>query len=389
MVVAGNLAKTTIHVFLAILKAGGDKLPVLKSFLQFLDINLNKDNTERKDIVFNKRYDDPNGANFIDGLICRNGEYAIIIENKIEGAGDQPNQIERYIKAIKDNENVSLENIWVIYLTKDGTLHENGRPTEESYQDKPDKDCYIDNRLICINYHDDILPWLKDYALPMTRFTDASVGGIINSYIDCLEHMFKEDIASKKMAEKMKQAILNDWEIQNATQYTILNNAIKELSSTTLYEEYTEVLRNYLREIENQLYDVFEKETITYFKNKGHDVVMNNKMNHGFIQIRGKDWNPLVHYEWYPITPESLFFETNPIQLCIHIEDIGIKDKKDEFKNRKEKCEIGTKCLAEQIANKSFETWLAEQYDKVIGTWKELNDIANRNFALPLSHFIP
>ena len=381
------------RILLAILKSGqdneGQNLPVLRSFTHQMGIDCNLDGIKRSDIRFNKGYIVENNRSFIDGLIYKEKEFAIIIENKIEGAGDQRKQIERYIESLNKFEEVTLDNIWVIYLTKDGTLHDTGRPTEESYNE--DSQYNIDNRLLCVNYHDDILPWLRDSALPIVKYTDASVGLVTDSYIDYLEHMFQEDIASRKIAEEMKKKIFDICDItdkQTDKQYKELDRIVKELSSTTIYEDLVVVLKNYMREIVHPLYTAFENATIEYFKKKGYDIVVNNKLSSGYIQIFGKDWDRHIHYEWYPITAQSLFFGTDPLNIWIHIE--GIKFKSEKKKYEKEyTCEIGTECLAEQIANKSFGTWLSEQYDKVIGTWKELNDIANRNFALPLSHFIP
>lgn len=364
------------RVLLAILKAGGDGLPVLRSFIQQIGITCNFNGTQRKDIVFNKRYDDSDGANFIDGLIYQKESYAIIIENKIEGAGDQPKQIERYIKAINTCEGVELDHIWVIYLTKDGALHENGRPTEVSYQDNSNdnKDCYIGDRLLCINYHDDIQPWLKEYALPLTKYTDASIGWMTDSYVDYLEHMFKEDVASRKKTEQEKRAVFNNLNIAGKPideQYKELSKAVSELSTLTLYDGYVEVLRNYKREIEKHLYGVFEKETIAYFKGKGHDVIVINKINGGFIQIRGVNWNPLVHFEWYPITAQSLFNGTTPISLCVHLEG----DFKDKTLRRRISCDVN-ECLAKKIVKDEIRDWLNKQYDQIIDTWEILEQIA-------------
>jgi len=55
----------------------------------------------------------------IDVLVEDPGRFALIIENKIHYANDQPGQIERYIDKII-NHGMPLENIYVVYLTRDG-----------------------------------------------------------------------------------------------------------------------------------------------------------------------------------------------------------------------------------------------------------------------------
>lgn len=377
------------RILLAILKSRsyreGRHLPVLYSFIQQLGIDCNVDDVKLSDIRFNKGYNIDNYQSYIDGLIYKEEKFAIIIENKIEGAGDQPQQIERYIKSLHTFEKIDLDNIWVIYLTKDGTLHDTGRPTEESY--KNDSPYNIDNRLLCINYHDDILPWLKESALPIVKYTDASVGLVTDSYIDYLEHMFQEDIASRRIAEEMKKGIFDICNIAERPmdiQYKVLDRIVKELSNTTIYENLVMVLQNYMREIINPLYDAFRNATIAYFKSNGHDVYLNNNWSSGFIQIIGKDWDRHIHYEWCQITAQSLFFETKPITLYIHIEGKAFKTEKDIFKNNNKmdySCSIGNESIAEKIANNSIGDWLSKQYDQIIDSWDELEKISMKQAA--------
>ena len=369
------------RILLAILKTGSDELTVLDSFLKEFGINVDISNpkTSKPGIKFNKRYDDKEGSNFIDGLIYKRGEYAIIIENKLCGAGDQPKQIERYIKALKEQERVELDKIWVVYLTKDGTLH-SGRPTEESYRNNRQNALFIDNRLICINYHDDILPWLKEEVLPMIKYTESSMAWGTDCYIDYLERMFQEDAASRKMISKMKKTIFDSLGINDndsiVERYSRLNEPVKELSCTTIYKDYVGILQNYIREIEKPISDAFERATIDYYKEKGKDVVVRNKLNSGYIQIYGKGWNPLVHYEWYPVSLDTFFFGTKPINLCIHIEGKELKNKKGELKDKLPiTCEIEEKSIA-QMTFEELKDWLGKQYEKVIINWDDLQNIA-------------
>lgn len=366
------------RILLAILKTGSKPLPVLTSFVQEFGIDANIDQANRQSIIFNKRYDDDNGSNFIDGLIYQQGKYAIIIENKICGAGDQPRQIERYIKSLKDKENVPLDNIWVIYLTKDGTLHDDGRPTSDSYNEnaKDFDDFNIGDNLICINYHDDILPWLKEKVLPMIKYSEASMGWGTDCYIDYLEQIFQEDSVSRLLGKSVKKAIFDDLGIEGKTaieQYNTLLENVKILTETNLYNEYRETLRNYMREIIDPIYAEFERATIDYFKLKGHKVTMNNKLSSGYIQIIGEGWDRHVHYEWYPKKKwTSFFFGTDDLPLCIHIEG-KFKHKGDSMC---ESIKLEGTSIAERINNGNFETWLREQYDKVINKWDELEKIA-------------
>lgn len=364
-------------ILLALLKTETENksYKVLASFCKELGIDVDISNVEQKDFVFSKRYDDEDGLNFIDGLIYREGEYAIIIENKICGAGDQPQQIERYIKAVNNKEKIKLENIWVIYVTEDGTLH-GGRPTNESYNEENQK-TNIGDRLVCINYHDDILPWLKDKVMPIIKYSYASVGCVADCYIDYLERMFGEDAVGKILTESAKSKIFEYLGINKKSdveQYNAMLERVKPLSIINKEEckEYRDRLLAYMRELERPVYDEFEKATIQYFKDNGKEVVLNNRLSSGYIQIIGAGWNRLVHYEWCPSEKaRSFFFGTYNLPLCIHYE-------REYRKMGERKIETITldKSIAEMMKSGEFKEWLETQYKKIIDKWDEMEKIA-------------
>lgn len=364
-------------ILLALLKTETENksFKVLASFCKEFGIDVDISNVEQKDFVFSKRYDDEDGLNFIDGLVYREREYAIIIENKIYGAGDQPQQIERYIKAVNKKENILLENIWVVYVTDDGTLH-GGRPTNDSYDEK-NQETNIGDRLVCINYHDDILPWLKEKVMPIIKYSYASVGCVADCYIDYLERMFGEDAVGKILTESVKFEIFNDLGINGETdvvQYNTMLERVKPLSIINKEEckEYRDRLLAYMRELERPVYDEFEKATIQYFKENGNEVVLNNRLSSGYIQIIGAGWNRLVHYEWCPSEKaRSFFFGTDDLPLCIHYE------RKYRKKRKSEKIMIKHKeSIAEMMKPVEFKKWLATQYDQVIKEWDDMERIA-------------
>jgi len=379
-------------ILLAFLKTETENksFKVLASFCKEFGINVNISNMEQKDFVFNKcyenkrdEYDDSGGLNFIDGLIYRKGEYAIIIENKICGAGDQQQQIERYIKAVEENEKIHLKDIWVVYVTRDGTLH-GGRPTDGSYDEKSreeNKKPKIGG-LVCINYHDDILPWLKEKVMPIIKYSYASVGCVADCYIDYLERMFGEDAVGKILTESVKSEIFNDLEINDETdvvQYNTMLERVKPLSIINKEEckEYRDRLLAYMRELERPVYDEFEKATIQYFKDNGKEVVLNNRLSSGYIQIIGAGWNRLVHYEWCPSEKARSFFfgKEDDLPLCIHYE----REFRNNRKNRKSKkimIKDHKESIAEMKRSGKLKDWLADQYKQVIGEWDNMEEIA-------------
>ena len=96
--------------------------------------------------------------NYLDACVTVR-QFRIIIENKVKGACDQPEQIDRYVDAVKD-QGVEPKNIFVLYVTQTG-----GYPGENSF--KRAKDILESNsnnigRLFALSYLQDILPWLYE-----------------------------------------------------------------------------------------------------------------------------------------------------------------------------------------------------------------------------------
>ena len=102
-----------------------------------------------------------NKQGFIDGLITfddNNEKVGIIIENKIHGACDQTNQVRNYISHLRNENDIKLENIWVLYITSDGIKE----VSKESYKKENEAEkTNIGNRFIEINYKEDITEWLQ------------------------------------------------------------------------------------------------------------------------------------------------------------------------------------------------------------------------------------
>lgn len=95
--------------------------------------------------------------NYIDACV-RIGDYCVIVENKIKGASDQPEQIDRYVNSAI-GQGVKGENIFVFYVTRDG-----GTPGDGSFNSSK-KILDYDNgcgRFFAISYRQDILPWLYE-----------------------------------------------------------------------------------------------------------------------------------------------------------------------------------------------------------------------------------
>ena len=131
-----NLHSRFLHALLDYKKPGDEHRENVKDFLQHVGIE-NFDQTDVK--VDRERYN-------IDLLITNNARQAVVIENKI-WAQDQPKQLQRYHKKLKDK---GYDDMHLLYLTLYGS-----DPSENSIGDLDHE------QIITISYRDDLPPWLE------------------------------------------------------------------------------------------------------------------------------------------------------------------------------------------------------------------------------------
>ena len=128
---------------------------------------------------------------FIDGYIWSDSKkVAIIIENKINWACDQDEQIQRYIETAKQY-GIDEKNIFVVYLTDTGTK----KAADYSFTDYAKKmldwkDLENQGRYIESNYLNDILPFLYEIFDKLSFSKENVLKSAIFQYIDYLEGRF-------------------------------------------------------------------------------------------------------------------------------------------------------------------------------------------------------
>lgn len=128
---------------------------------------------------------------FIDGYIWSDSKkVAIIIENKINWACDQDEQIQRYIETAKQY-GIDEKNIFVVYLTDTGIK----KAADYSFTDYAKKmldwkDPENQGRYIESNYLNDILPFLYEIFDKLSFSKENVLKAAIFQYIDYLEGRF-------------------------------------------------------------------------------------------------------------------------------------------------------------------------------------------------------
>lgn len=388
------------------------KMPILYSFVKTFGIDVDLTDVCADNVRFSPVFEKDGTKSFPDGFICIDKKFAIIIENKICDAHDQQEQVKRYILAAV-SKGISLEDVWVVYLTKDGMLHD-GKPTKDSYNEE-DKDFNkydIEDRLICANYRYDIIPWMKESVLPMVNHSEHLLASGIEVYVNYVEtDILHCDELSRARAEMMKSKVLQKLGV-TATDplqmYKELAACLDKLSGETESEERDAVI-SFVTDCMNQIVQPVCEEFATaakrLFARKGVKVnVKTGQLRNGYMQIVPEGWEYSgnhhysgVHYEWIPITAIDLL-EKQEFALMIHIEgkkNIGAKDAFEkqympDFKNDfDELCRDGilkagqkhktailaslTDTIPNLIKKGTLEEELAPVYEKAFGHYEVLN----------------
>ena len=151
-------------------------------------------------------------------IYISDGKKHIILENKVY-AKDQPTQIARYIKTIKD-EGAKDEDIYVLYLHPDGKL-----PDDQSFGDYHAK-LLGENPSIkfkVISYGNEILKWIDRCKNEVSNITDLNV--FLSQYKDVIEMIYNrykriDEMETAKFVEIFKENYTAVSEIANNYQET-------------------------------------------------------------------------------------------------------------------------------------------------------------------------
>ena len=164
-------------------------------------------------------------------IYISDGKKHIILENKVY-AKDQPTQIARYIKAIKD-EGAKDEDIYVLYLHPDGKL-----PDDQSFGDYHAK-LLGENPSIkfkVISYGNEILKWIDRCKNEVSNITDLNV--FLSQYKDVIEMIYDrykriDEMETANLVEIFKENYTAASEIANNYQETrkkIIDGFFEKLS---------------------------------------------------------------------------------------------------------------------------------------------------------------
>ena len=252
-------------------------------------------------ITFNREH--------IDGLIEEEThEYAIIIENKINWAADQNQQLLRYLNTVKQH-SVPEHNIFVVYLTLDGRK-------EVSAISLPDwlkKRLVNEKRFIEMNYRDDILPWLKQDILPEIKIKEKLIESGVRQYIDHLEGRLNLRDSEKPIKAIMNK-IINEKLLQGKSiceQWETINRSIENIQNlqTDLHNAYDDIT--------NPVIDQWDNISRKYY----HNGETHNELKRGYYyQLFLTNISTNIHFEWCPVSEKDLFCRSS-YRMVLHVEE--------------------------------------------------------------------
>ena len=292
----------------------------LEDFISMAEFNITIENKaiEFKTEFFTCSDSGKNGR--IDGLIYQQGNFAIIIENKINHAGNQEEQIKRYIETVIKKHIVTPDKVYVVFLTRDGI--ENPDDTSlKCLMDYGICDTLEDNvisgpRYFPCSYSQHIYDWLKDNIQPSVTQKDAVLNAGLIQYVDYLGRMLgrgTDMLAEQKTCREWfdKNIVLpNDIIERNAYLYNLYKYLLKQATEYEAKEKAINVLKNVIEIKNDELLENLLTVTENFFASGKEPLMQKYHMNHHFtyyyIDIRDDMWPKGVQFAWYPLGLKKL-----------------------------------------------------------------------------------
>lgn len=331
------------------------RYPVLQSFLSSFakgrDKMIHYKRPSNVELQFSTCLD----TDLIDGLITFEAggkKHAVIIENKIFDAPDQPGQVRRYINLVKKHKDVALDNIWVFYITGDG----NKVVDRDSYDTvNEQQETNIGNRFVTLSYSNDIAQWIVEHVVNAGIYPEqlTAVARVYTNYL--LKHLFCLDaklteqnrlLAILKLSKDMKkwkrEEIEGLYNMQKEISSLRRNNT--ENNNIDIDRESLDLFYNTLSSLLNRLEELafgeFERMTADFLnthwakemKKAGTEWRVAHRAvagQNGYVQVRCVDSWGSAHLEWSNISTADMMCGTK-YHLQLHVE--GNKQLASEWK---------------------------------------------------------
>lgn len=255
-------------------------------------------------------------------LWIRDYKYAIILENKVCGANDQHNQLERYINTTKSsNHRYKDEQIYIIYLPADE--HD---PSEQSWGAYKSNCTIKEENYANVSFKYTILPWLKTDVLPFCTLRENILSSAIKQYIDYLEGMYGQRISQQNLYS-MKPEWLKELGLEGdfPSQLPKINKWVNNLNETKT------LLVNYRDKIINKFVEIFIELSLKIL-HEYYSSTWGKRGNiyQGWYFFYSEEWftGSSVHIEWSELDVNDIFIgKSTEYVIKLHVEGGWILDK--------------------------------------------------------------
>ena len=177
---------------------------VLESFIKFCFGDIFTSSIEKPIIETETEVKD---LKRIDILIYEKGKYAIVIENKIWDATEQPNQLVNYIKGVKEPKFGFTDNqIYVIYMPSTDEHKPTNASWSKSYQQA------FESRFRNISFRDSVIGWLESEDIQTVDEEYFSHSRFL--FIDFLKRVFRLTKTDNMENQKIDKYISQELELR-------------------------------------------------------------------------------------------------------------------------------------------------------------------------------
>lgn len=219
-------------------------------------------------------------------LTIKSDNFFLIIENKINNAPEQTNQINNYVEVAQKT--YPDEQIYVLYLGGETNIC----PSEKSLSAYVSN--LLDGRIILKNYKDDIAPWIASVYEQIDFNTQPFLKSTLLSYKIYLENKYKLN----KMNNKLDKALIETLGLDSMSIAEKINVIEDQIDNIDKIRERLDSLLNSYNE-QSIIQDI--NEWYTYCSDILSDKIvltMENNMEFGFnFRYRNKDFRCCVSFD--------------------------------------------------------------------------------------------
>ena len=195
-------------------------------------------------------------------VALRGKDIYIIVENKVNAADEQENQVYRYVHEIGIKKyGFKLSQIYVVYLNP----HNQSLPSAYSLCDKNKENNVFEalgkNHYTVLSYKYDITNWLRELSIE----NEPHISSALDQYIDFLENKFHSSQIDKNMNNEIKDFILKELHVEGKSfqeqmkaldcqrdKVNELLNSIDDLKVELRMKESHRMMREWQSQIEEQ-----------------------------------------------------------------------------------------------------------------------------------------